>query len=55
VQLACASALYVQAMADPAHRSALLKESTALMNALAPDFKKLLYVQTWRQRIDASR
>jgi hypothetical protein len=49
--LSLATALYVQALADPSHRASLLKESAALMDSTPAAFRKLRYVQLWRNRV----
>jgi hypothetical protein len=46
-----AAALYAQALADAAHRSALLKEAAALLEAAAPPLKPLREIRQWRERI----
>ena len=54
--LELASALYAQALTDPKQRAALLKESAALVDGLAPVLRPLREVQQWRERIhDAQR
>ena len=49
--LELASALYAQALTDPKQRAALLKEASALVDALAPVLRPLHEVQQWRERI----
>ncbi|HLJ37100.1 MAG TPA: hypothetical protein VKT54_01685 [Steroidobacteraceae bacterium] len=46
-----AAALYVEALAQPARRAALLAEALALMNGLAPEIKPLHDTLQWRARI----
>ena len=46
-----AAALYAQALADPPHRAALLKEAAALLAAAAPTLKPLREIRQWRERV----
>jgi hypothetical protein len=50
-----AAALYAQALADPAHRSALLKEAAALLDAAAPALKPLREIRQWRERVSEAQ
>jgi tetratricopeptide (TPR) repeat protein len=51
VALDLASALYVQALAEPARRAALLAEALSLINGLAPELRPLHDTLQWRARI----
>jgi hypothetical protein len=55
VALDLASALYAQALAEPARRAALLTEAAALINGLAPELKPLHDTLQWRARIRAAQ
>ncbi|HYM43427.1 MAG TPA: hypothetical protein VET46_11765 [Steroidobacteraceae bacterium] len=55
VALDLAGALYVQALAEPAHRAALLAEALSLMNGLAAEMKPLHDTLQWRSRILEAR
>ena len=46
-----ATALYAQALADPARRAALLRESRALLDGLPASMKTLESVRTWSDRV----
>jgi hypothetical protein len=46
-----AGALYVQALAEPGRRRALLAEASALMEGLVPQVRAARDAQEWRQRI----
>ncbi|MFZ1099839.1 MAG: hypothetical protein WAN26_10620, partial [Steroidobacteraceae bacterium] len=43
-----AASLYAQALADPAHRAALLRESAGLIDGLTPQVRAVHDVQLWR-------
>ncbi|MET0281688.1 MAG: hypothetical protein ABW278_11305 [Steroidobacteraceae bacterium] len=46
-----ANALYVQALVEPARRTALLQESARLMDGLAPEYRKFYGTRIWRDRL----
>jgi tetratricopeptide (TPR) repeat protein len=50
-RLAFATALYAQALVDPAHRAALLDEALRLIDKLPPEMRGLRSTQQWRERI----
>jgi hypothetical protein len=51
-----AAALFAEALADPPHRAALLKEAAALLDAAPPQLKSLRIIRQWRERVaEASR
>ncbi len=52
-RLIFASALYAQALVDPAHHDALLAEAEALLARLPKEMSALRSVQSWRDRIRA--
>jgi hypothetical protein len=50
-----ATALYAQALADAPHRTALLKEAAALLDAAAPVLKPLHEFREWRERVSQAQ
>jgi hypothetical protein len=46
-----AAALYVQALTDPAKRTALLHEAAVLMDGLGPEIRSTHDVRQWHGRI----
>jgi hypothetical protein len=44
-----ASALYAEALAEPAHAAALLGEAQTLLNGIAPEIRSTPDVRLWRQ------
>ena len=51
VGLTLASALYAQALAEPAQRDALLQEASGLLDSLPPQMRTLRSTTIWRERI----
>lgn len=47
--------LYAQALSEPKHRDALLKEAAGLLENLAPEIARLHDVALWRSRIQQAR
>ena len=43
-----AAALYAQALADPTHRAALLREAAVLIDGLVPEVRATHEVKRWR-------
>ena len=50
-----AAALYAQALADPPHRAALLKEAAALLDGAAPALKPLREIRQWRETVSQAQ
>lgn len=50
-----AQALYAQALGDPAHRAALLREAAAIVDHLIPSIASLHDTREWRARIEAAQ
>jgi tetratricopeptide (TPR) repeat protein len=50
-----AAALYAQALADPPHRAALLKEGAALLDAAPPQLKSIRMIRQWRERVSQAQ
>jgi hypothetical protein len=46
-----ASALYVQALTDPARRAALLREARTILDRVPEPVKSLVSTRTWSDRI----
>lgn len=54
VPIELAMELYAQALSDPAHRDALLHESSALLDAAPASIRALHDIQLWRQRVESA-
>jgi hypothetical protein len=50
-----AGTLYVQALAEPERRAALLREAAGLIDGLAPDVRATHDVRQWRERIQQAQ
>jgi hypothetical protein len=50
-----AESLYAQSLSDPAHRTALLREASGLVEHLIPAIAALHDTRQWRARIEAAR